>query len=138
MYQYKCHIVKIIDGDTIDIDIDLGFGIWLRNERIRLSGVDTPESRTSDLLEKVFGLAATEFVESILPIGSTQTVISTNYKSKFGRVLGDFILDNNELLSETIIKNYHGVPYNGESKEILMTKHLKNREYLISHQIVHL
>ena len=48
MYEYKCKIVKIIDGDTVDVDLDLGFGVWLRDERVRIMGIDTPESRTSD------------------------------------------------------------------------------------------
>ena len=58
MYEYKCKLVKVVDGDTIDVDIDLGFGVWMRNQRIRLYGIDTPESRTSDKVEKVFGIAA--------------------------------------------------------------------------------
>ena len=58
MYEYKCKVVKIIDGDTVDVDIDLGFGIWVHKERIRLFGIDTPESRTRDLEEKHFGLKA--------------------------------------------------------------------------------
>ena len=49
MFEYKCKLIKVIDGDTIDIDIDLGFGVWLRNQRIRMYGIDTPESRTRDL-----------------------------------------------------------------------------------------
>ncbi len=53
MYEYKCEIVKIVDGDTIDVNIDLGFGTWIHNERIRLYGIDTPESRTRDLEEKL-------------------------------------------------------------------------------------
>ena len=52
MYEYKCKIVKIVDGDTVDIDLDLGFGVWLRDERVRIMGIDTPESRTSDKIEK--------------------------------------------------------------------------------------
>ena len=56
MYEYKCHIVKVVDGDTVDVDIDLGFGVWLRKQRIRLVGIDTPESRTSDKVEKIYGL----------------------------------------------------------------------------------
>ena len=55
MYEYKCKIVKVIDGDTVDVDIDLGFGVWLHKERIRLYGIDTPESRTRDLVEKKYG-----------------------------------------------------------------------------------
>ena len=63
MYEYKCKIVKIVDGDTVDIDLDLGFGVWLRDERVRIMGIDTPESRTSDKIEKVFGLAAKDRLE---------------------------------------------------------------------------
>ena len=55
MYEYKVNILKVVDGDTVDVDIDLGFGCWLRNERVRIVGIDTPESRTSDRVEKVFG-----------------------------------------------------------------------------------
>ena len=58
MYEYRCKVVKIVDGDTVDVDIDLGFGVWLHKERIRMFGIDTPESRTRDLEEKKFGLAA--------------------------------------------------------------------------------
>ena len=57
MYEYRARIVKIVDGDTVDVDIDLGFGIWLTDERVRIMGIDTPESRTSDKVEKVFGKA---------------------------------------------------------------------------------
>ena len=62
MYEYRCKVVKIIDGDTVDVDIDLGFGVWLKKERIRLYAIDTPESRTRDLEEKKYGLAAKKFL----------------------------------------------------------------------------
>ena len=61
MYEYRCSIVKVIDGDTVDVDIDLGFGVWMTNERVRLYGIDTPESRTRDLDEKKYGLLAKRF-----------------------------------------------------------------------------
>ena len=67
MYEYNCRIVKVVDGDTIDVDIELGFDILLSNQRIRLKGVDTPESRTRDLEEKKFGLLAKEVVKSYCP-----------------------------------------------------------------------
>ena len=74
MYEYKCKIVKIVDGDTVDIDLDLGFGVWLRDERVRIMGIDTPESRTSDKVEKVFGLAAKDRLNSLL--GSEAILLS--------------------------------------------------------------
>ena len=58
MYEYKCKVTRVVDGDTVDIDIDLGFGVWLHKERVRIYGIDTPESRTRDKIEKRFGLLA--------------------------------------------------------------------------------
>ena len=63
MYQYRCQILRVVDGDTVDIDIDLGFGVWMRKQRVRLYGVDTPESRTRDLEEKKFGMMAKKYVK---------------------------------------------------------------------------
>ena len=74
MYEYKCKIVRVVDGDTVDVDIDLGFGMWMHKERVRLYGIDTPESRTRDLEEKKFGLFAKKYVEEYLPVGTSQTL----------------------------------------------------------------
>ena len=66
MYEYKAKLVKVVDGDTVDVDIDLGFGVWLKNERVRIMGIDTPESRTRDKVEKIFGLAAKARVQELI------------------------------------------------------------------------
>ena len=58
MFEYKCKVTNVVDGDTVDVDIDLGFGVWLRDQRIRLYGIDTPESRTSYPFAKLYGKAA--------------------------------------------------------------------------------
>lgn len=86
MYTYKAKLLKIIDGDTIDAEIDLGFGVFLR-QRVRLYGINTPESRTRDLNEKELGLAAKARLAEIL---SKEFIIETilNKRGKFGRVLG--------------------------------------------------
>ena len=55
MYEYRCKVTRVVDGDTVDIDIDLGFGVWLHKERERIYGIDTPESRTRDKVEKKYG-----------------------------------------------------------------------------------
>ena len=65
-YEYNCKITRIVDGDTMDCDIDLGFGVWIHKERVRIYGIDTPESRTRDLVEKRFGLAAKDFAKKFL------------------------------------------------------------------------
>ena len=74
MYEYKCKILRVVDGDTVDIDIDLGFGIWMHKERVRMMGIDTPESRTRDKEEKKFGLASKQFVKDHMPVGSMQVL----------------------------------------------------------------
>ena len=66
MYEYRCKVLKVVDGDTVDVDIDLGFGTWIHNERVRIMGIDTPESRTSNDIEKKFGLAAKERLKELL------------------------------------------------------------------------
>ena len=64
----------MVDGDTVDVDIDLGFGVWMRKERIRILGIDTPESRTRDKVEKTYGILAKNFVKSYLPAGGVQVL----------------------------------------------------------------
>ena len=94
MYEYRCKIIRVVDGDTVDVDIDLGFGVWLKGERVRVMGIDTPESRTRDKVEKQFGLAAKARLKSLLGKTSIlKTQVSKkgeDMKGKFGRVLGDF------------------------------------------------
>ena len=133
MYEYRCKIIRVVDGDTVDVDIDLGFGVWLHKERVRIYGIDTPESRTRDLEEKRYGLAAKEFVkEFVRDKGGSNIVLRTrkyDAKGKFGRILGDIIVDNVSM-SETMIKEHHAVPYHGQSKEEIAEAHLKNREFV--------
>ena len=138
MYEYRCKVLRIVDGDTVDVDIDLGFGIWMHRERIRILGIDTPESRTKDLEEKAFGLAAKQYVKDLMPIGSQQIIKTEKDKTgKFGRVLGDFIIEG-KLLTELMIENNHAVPYNGQSKEDVKSAHLINRSKLLESGLVKL
>ena len=128
MHEYHCVITKIIDGDTIDVDIDLGFDCWLHKQRIRLYGIDTPESRTRDLEEKKYGLAAKAFVEKFIPLGST-ALLNTKEKGKYGRYLGDFKVKNQWLCTE-LLKHRHAVKYEGQSKKAIKQAHLDNRKLL--------
>tara|TARA_B100001057_G_scaffold485230_1_gene564643 strand:- start:637 stop:1056 length:420 start_codon:yes stop_codon:yes gene_type:complete len=131
MYEYNCRILRVIDGDTVDVDIDLGFGIWRHRERVRLFGIDTPESRTRDLEEKKFGLAAKKFVRDNLPIGSIQTLVTMkDKKGKFGRILATFKLTDGVTLNDKMISESHAVKYDGQSKDTIVEAHLKNREVL--------
>ena len=137
MYEYKCKIRKVVDGDTVDIDIDLGFGVWLNDERVRIIGIDTPESRTSDPIEKKFGLAAKERVQHLL--GEGATLISKvkgdgneEMRGKFGRILGDFRTSQGDLLTSKLMKEGHAVAYSGGNKENIQVKHLENRQRLVN------
>ena len=135
MYEYKVNILKVVDGDTVDVDIDLGFGVWLRNERVRLAGIDAPESRTSDAVEKVFGQAAKDRVNSLL--GAEAVLISQisksgdNIKGKFGRIIGNFKTINGENVADVLMSEGHAVAYNGGDKDKVQAQHLINRQKLI-------
>jgi micrococcal nuclease len=121
----------VVDGDTTDVDIDLGFGVWLHKQRIRFYGIDTPESRTRDLEEKKYGLAAKEYVKSHIPVGSTQTLVTVkDGKGKYGRILGQFKLEDGTILNENMISEHHAVAYHGQSKEEIAEGHIANREFI--------
>ena len=137
MYEYQCKIVRVVDGDTTDVDIDLGFGVWMKKQRIRFYGVDTPESRTRDTEEKVYGLAAKYFVESYLPKGSRQ-VLRTRKDGvgKYGRILGEFVVfdgfgDRETTINQLLIDTHNAVAYFGQSKEDIAEEHIKNRSLVI-------
>jgi micrococcal nuclease len=137
MYEYKCKVLKVVDGDTVDIDIDLGFGVWMHKERVRMMGIDTPESRTRDKVEKQFGLASKNRLQELLPVGSSQ-VLKTEIdrsgedaKGKFGRILGDFLIEEKRA-TEILIEEGHAVPYHGQSKDDVHAQHMANRERLLN------
>ncbi len=143
MYEYRVKILKVIDGDTVDVDIDLGFGVTLTDERVRIMGIDTPESRTRDKVEKVFGKAAKKALQDML--GKT-SILKTqinrdgeDMKGKFGRILGDFIVDRNGKsisVVNALVEDGHAVDYYGGSKEDIQSAHMVNRKKLIDEGVV--
>ena len=131
-FLYNCTIQRIVDGDTIDVNIDLGFGIWLYKERIRIAGIDTPEKRTRDKVEKIFGLAATAKAHTLIPEGSSVIIRTHRDKAgKYGRTMGEFIMEDGRYYTEVMVETHHAVPYHGQSKDDIQEEHLKNREILI-------
>jgi len=133
MYQYKARVNRVIDGDSVVLDIDLGFDMWMNNQHIRIYGIDTPESRTRDLDEKARGLMATDHVRLLLEIGDIVT-INTHKDSggKFGRILARITnIDGMDIASALLEKNL-AVPYYGQSKEEIKQQHLDNRKILIA------
>ena len=137
MYRYKVSVVKVVDGDTIDVDIDLGFGMTYKKQRVRMLGIDTPESRTRDLVEKKFGKASKKHLKSILESGGIQLV--SHDKGKFGRILGElFIGDSSYSINQQMIDEHHAVAYTGGNKEEIEKGHLANREILLEQGVVEL
>ena len=132
MYEYRAKVVHIVDGDTVDLDIDLGFDVWLKKKRIRLMSIDAPESRTRDLEEKVYGMLAKDFVKNTIPVGSDVIVrTSLDDAGKFGRILGEIIYGGETSLNEIMIMKNLAVRYNGQSKEEIQQQHLDNRKILL-------
>ena len=139
-YEYKCKVNRVVDGDTVDVDIDLGFNIVLTDERVRIMGIDTPESRTSDKVEKVFGLASKERLKQLL---DKEAILKTevskdgeDMKGKFGRILGDFLTSDGERVTEILIREGHAVPYHGQNKADVQLQHLANRNMLMENGTV--
>ena len=134
MYQYKCKIIKVLDGDTVDIDLDLGFKIILANQRVRMAGVDTPESRTTIAEEKIRGVLSKKKLAEKLPVGSWQIIETQKPDSnddKFGRILGVFILEDGTRVNDWLIQNNYAVPYKGENKDLTQAEHQANKKILI-------
>ena len=139
MYEYRVKVIKVVDGDTVDVDIDLGFGVWLKKQRIRLYGIDTPESRTRDKEEKKYGKAASAFLKDHLKIGVPVLRTHKDGKGKFGRILGEFwVEEHNEEhnvtaktnINQLMIEEHHAVGYHGQSKEDIAEDHLANRQFI--------
>jgi micrococcal nuclease len=134
-YEYHAKVTQVVDGDTIVVDIDLGFNVVLSNQSVRLLGVDTPESRTSDKIEKVFGLASKDYTKSFVENSKKEVIIRT-YKDdsseKFGRLLGEIINpESKEVLNTLLIADGFAVKYLGENKDNVKNLHLQNRKRLI-------
>ena len=147
--RYDVRLVKVVDGDTVDVDIDLGFGIWLHDERVRIMGIDTPESRTRDKIEDLFGEAAKARVKELFTSEHVKLITEEDrkgedMKGKFGRILGDFEIeyknkDNSyaiRRLTSIMVEEGHAVAYFGGSKQEIEMKHMANREKLLREGVV--
>jgi len=118
MYEYKCELIKVVDGDTIDVLIDVGFSTF-RKERVRLYGINAPESRTRDLKEKEKGLAAKARLKEILKEFGKYFIIKTEIdkKGKYGRILGQiFDLEMQSCANDMLVMEGHAVEYFGGAR----------------------
>ena len=116
-YNYNVEVKRVVDGDTVDVIIDLGFNTFIKR-RIRMHGIDAPESRTRDKAEKVLGLASTERLKEI--IGENNIVMKSWGKGKYGRILGELFGEtdtefgpDHTNINETLIKEGHAKEYFG-------------------------
>ena len=119
MYEYRASLVRIIDGDTIDVDLDLGFDVVLKKQRIRLYGINTPESRTRDLEEKKYGLAAKARLAELIANADDLTIktsVDGKARGKYGRILGTIFADDVNL-NTTLITEGQAVVYYGGAKQ---------------------
>ena len=134
MYEYNVEIRRVVDGDTVDLLIDLGFSTLIK-ERVRMAGIDTPESRTRDKREKKFGKLATARVMELLPVGQKFVATSKKYNStgKFGRSMMDFELPDDPLgrtLCTVLVAEHHAVRYHGQNKKEIRPEHEANWDIL--------
>ena len=142
MYEYQCIIERVVDGDTVDVRVDAGFDIWTK-QRVRLMGIDAPESRTRDLREKKFGKLATARVEELLPVDSKQIIIITKQgRGKYGRYLADFVMlkdiDGKIFtydLCTMLVGEHLAVRYEGQAKADVRAAHEANWVYLESMEV---
>ena len=118
-HGYSCKLVRVVDGDTCDAMIDLGFNTWVK-KRIRFKGVDTWESRTRDKAEKVKGLAAKAFTKDLLTNSDEgKFSIISHGTGKYGRVLGElFVKGHEQSVNDLLIENGHAYEYHGEKKKV--------------------
>ena len=131
MYEYEAIVTRVVDGDTIDVDIKLGFDVMLSKQRVRLYGIDTPESRTRNKEEKVRGLISKNYLLNTCNIGSTIRLRSKE-RGKFGRILGVIYKDDDTIsINQTMIEEGFAVPYFGGNKAKLKAKHMANRRKLV-------
>ncbi len=136
MYRYKVEVTRIVDGDTVDVDVDLGFGMVYKKQRVRMMGIDTPESRTRNLEEKYYGKASKANLIKILDGKDIQMV--SHDKGKFGRILGELFIGNSAYsINQQQIDECHAVAYFGQSKGDTEQGHLWNRQVLNEQGIIY-
>jgi micrococcal nuclease len=119
MFEYYVKkVTKVVDGDTIDVDIDLGFDISF-SSRVRLAGIDTPESRTTDKMEKALGLESKEYLKKAIDASKTVVIKTEKMDSseKYGRILGWLFLDGSKVsVNEQMIADGYAWGYLGDTK----------------------
>ena len=133
MYEYKATVKRIIDGDSLILDIDLGFYMFMNETKIRLYGLDTPEMTSEDPLLRLQAIMATRYLFDNLKVGE-KVIIKTvlDKREKYGRLLATIITKDGLNINEGLIQNKLAISYHNLTREEQIQKHYENQEYLIN------
>jgi micrococcal nuclease len=132
MYEYKATVKRVIDGDSIVLDIDLGFYMAMNETKIRLYGLDTPEMNSDDPLLRLQAVLATRYLYDNLPVGS-KVIIKTilDKREKYGRLLATIFTKEGLNINEGLLENKLAISYKDLTREEQIQKHYENQQYLI-------
>ena len=132
MYEYKAIVKRVIDGDSLVLDIDLGFYIFMNETKIRLYGLDTPEMNSDDPLLRLQAVLATRYLYDNLPVGSKVKINTVlDKREKYGRLLATIITEDGFNINDGLIENKLAINYKNLTREEQIQKHYENQEYLI-------
>jgi micrococcal nuclease len=132
MYEYKAMVKRIIDGDSLVLDIDLGFYMFMKETKIRLYGLDTPEMNSDDPLLRLQAVLATRYLYDNLPVGSKVTIKTVlDKREKYGRLLATITTQDGFNINDGLLENKLAINYKNLTREEQIQKHYENQEYLI-------
>ena len=133
MYEYKATVKRIIDGDSLVLDIDLGFYMFMNETKIRLYGLDTPEMASEDPLLRLQAIMATRYLFDNLKIGEKVTIKTVlDKREKYGRLLATMFTNDGLNINEGLIQNKLAVSYHNLTRDEQIQKHYENQDYLIN------
>jgi len=133
MYEYKATVKRVIDGDSVVLDIDLGFYIFMNETKIRLYGIDTPEMNSEDPLLRLQAVLATRYLYDNLPIGSKVKINTVlDKREKYGRLLATIITEDGFNINDGLLENKLAINYKNLTREEQIAKHYENQQYLIN------
>jgi len=133
MYEYKAIVKRVIDGDSLVLDIDLGFYIFMNETKIRLYGLDTPEMNSDDPLLRLQAVLATRYLYDNLPVGSKVKINTVlDKREKYGRLLATIITEDGFNINDGLIENKLAINYKNLTREEQIQKHYENQDYLIN------
>jgi micrococcal nuclease len=132
MYEYKATVKRVIDGDSVVLDIDLGFYMFMNETKIRLYGLDTPEMNSEDPLLRLQAVLATRYLYDNLPVGSKVTIKTIlDKREKYGRLLATIITQDGFNVNDGLLENKLAINYKNLTRDEQIAKHYENQQYLV-------